>query len=59
MKCTNCGTENTADSNSCIRCASKLRGICGCWVKKKPYNCGQRKCPGTRLFLIEIKELKS
>ncbi len=32
---------------------TKLKEVCDCWIKKEPYNCGQEKCPGYRLFAVE------
>lgn len=52
-KCSDCGKLNPAEYNFCKYCGKKLVEICDCWVKEKPYNCGQSKCPGRRLFLIE------
>ena len=52
--CPKCGKKCHTDANFCQHCAAKLRTVCNCWIKKKPYNCGQEKCPGYRLFLIEL-----
>ena len=52
-RCPKCGAENAEGANFCRACATKLRQICACWVKKEPYNCGQDQCPGYRLFLME------
>lgn len=51
--CPKCGAMKVEDANFCRVCATKLRQICDCWVKKEPYNCGQDQCPGYRLFLRE------
>lgn len=54
MKCPNCSSESSAESNFCDRCGKKLKETCICWVKnKEPYNCGLDKCPGYRLPVIE------
>ena len=53
VKCPKCEAENDGAANFCRNCGTKLREICDCWVKKEPYNCGQGKCPGYRLFLVE------
>ena len=55
MKCPNCGRENSQNANFCRGCATKLKEVCDCWVKKEPYNCGLDNCPGYRLF----KEIKN
>ena len=49
MKCKKCGTENEK-SNFCKNCGNKLKKICDCWIKKKPYNCGEETCPSYRLY---------
>lgn len=37
----------------------KLNDVCpNCWVKKRPYNCGQEKCPGYKLLAEEVKVLE-
>ncbi len=53
MKCKNCGYEYEQNLNFCIMCGKKLVEICNCWIKKEPYNCGQEKCPGYRLHVLE------
>lgn len=53
MKCTSCRTENSDSANFCKLCGTKLKEVCDCWIKKEPYNCGQEKCPGYRLFAAE------
>ncbi len=53
MKCMFCGLYNADEDNFCRFCGGKLRKECYCWIKKKPYNCGQDKCPGYRLFHME------
>lgn len=58
-KCRSCEKEISTGSNFCSHCGKKQKSVCNCWVKEKPYNCGLNKCPGTRLFLIEKKGLKS
>ena len=50
--CEICGTENREEANFCRLCSNKLRTVCNCWVKKGPYNCGQRKCPGKNLAVM-------
>ena len=33
----------------------KLKATCpNCWIKKQPYNCGYKKCPGYKLMLVNI-----
>ena len=59
MKCLHCRSEIPDDSNFCPVCAAKLRELCSCWIKKKPYNCGQNKCPGYRLIAEEVRKLKA
>lgn len=51
--CPECGAENRERANFCVKCGKKLKMICTCWIKKEPYNCGQRECPGYRLFELE------
>lgn len=53
LQCTYCGSENLEHANFCRKCGSKLKEVCNCWIKKEPYNCGQVKCPGYRLFQAE------
>ena len=50
VHCKKCGNRNSEAANFCRACGTKLREICDCWVKKEPYNCGQRECPSYRLF---------
>lgn len=41
------------------RTGEKINEECpNCWVKHKPYKCGFEKCPGYRLYLMELKNLK-
>ena len=60
MKCKNCGREIPDNSNFCCYCSSKVAETCNCWVKKEPYNCGQKKCPGYGLYKIlsQSKEVR-
>ena len=51
MICKNCGYKNKKEANFCIVCGTRLKKLCNCWVKKEPYDCGQDKCPGIKLFL--------
>ncbi len=38
---------------------NKINNSCPfCWVKKKSYSCGFDKCPGRKLFLLEITREK-
>ena len=53
MNCPVCGADNVDAANFCRSCGAKLREVCNCWIKKEPYNCGQCKCPGYRLFQME------
>lgn len=53
MNCLKCGTPHPDAANFCRRCGAKLRQECNCWIKKRPYNCGQNQCPGYRLFQME------
>ena len=53
-RCRLCGVDVAEDANFCSNCGGKLRRLCNCYIKKKPYNCGQDQCPGYRLFLIEM-----
>ncbi len=55
MICNECGAANPKEANFCKSCGSKLVKICDCWIKKEPYNCGQGKCPGYRLYTMENK----
>ena len=59
MTCTHCGADLPEEGNFCPKCSGKLREVCGCWVKEKPYNCGQDKCPGYQLIVDEIRESKA
>ncbi len=55
MECQHCGYKNiNGPANFCPKCGQKLNETCEiCWVKnKKPYNCGQDKCPGYRLHML-------
>ena len=58
MQCRFCGAENDDAANFCRMCGKKQREICNCGIKKKPYNCGQEKCPGYRLFLMEARKAR-
>jgi hypothetical protein len=55
--CPNCGQANCTTSNFCEYCGVKLCDTCPqCWMKeKKPYNCGQEKCPGYRLLTKQFR----
>ncbi len=55
VECPKCGSVGE-QGNFCTKCYAKLRTVCDCWVKKEPYNCGQDKCPGYRLFVLEQRE---
>ena len=57
IKCKSCGNKVQETDNFCGFCGTKLKEICDCWVKKGNYNCGEKNCPGYRLFLME--KLKS
>lgn len=58
VKCPKCDREVPA-GNFCALCATKLKEVCDCWIKKEPYNCEQEKCPGYRLYVLEAgKESK-
>lgn len=57
-KCAACGQYIDGQDNFCRFCGTKQKEVCKCWIKKQPYNCGQDKCPGYRLFGIE-KSLKT
>lgn len=52
-KCRNCGAEVSQTANFCPHCGFRQHDLCDCWIKKEPYNCGQSKCPGYRLFQME------
>lgn len=56
--CPACGSSVPA-GNFCAQCRHKLVTVCDCWVVKGKYNCGQIKCPGTRLFADESNQIKS
>lgn len=56
MKCPKCGEEQREGANFCWNCRTKLREVCDCWVKKRPYNCGQKECPGLMLLVMELKK---
>lgn len=56
MECKNCNTKNDSDANFCRRCGKKLRETCSCWIKNKPYNCGEDKCPSYRLYKKMINQ---
>ncbi len=56
--CPACGSSVPA-GNFCAQCRHKLVTVCDCWVAKGKYNCGQIKCPGTRLFADESNQIKS
>lgn len=51
MKCKKCKRNNEKNSNFCKYCGEKLNEKCNCWIKKQPYNCSYKKCPGYRLLL--------
>ena len=55
MKCKKCGYECGEQANFCGNCGTKVREVCDCPIKKRPYNCGMDKCPGPKLFLIEVR----
>ncbi len=59
MNCPHCGKTVTSGDNFCKHCSGKLVDICDCWIKKQPYNCGQSKCPGYRLLVMEQSKSKS
>ncbi len=59
VRCPICGTRCGLQSNFCKSCGAKIRAVCDCWIKKEPYNCGQSKCPGYRLFREEMCESES
>jgi hypothetical protein len=50
MECKKCKSENQ-NGNFCTNCGTKLKKECSyCWIKKEPYNCGERRCPSYRLY---------
>lgn len=50
MECKNCKDKNQ-NGNFCTKCGSKLKELCEfCWIKKEPYNCGEKNCPGYRIY---------
>lgn len=53
-------TKNTRtlNKNFCPKTGKKLNETCSCWVKHKLYNCGFKKCPGLKLHIIEIIQVK-
>lgn len=55
IKCPSCGKEVEETVNFCVYCSTKIRETCRfCWVRKKDnYNCGESKCPGRDLFMLE------
>ncbi|WP_445297954.1 zinc-ribbon domain-containing protein [Flintibacter sp. HCN-6482] len=53
VECPSCRAKNPDRANFCKSCGTKLKEVCDCWIKKEPYNCGQEKCPGYRLFVVE------
>ena len=58
MICKTCGYENREEGNFCRKCGSKLMEVCDCPIKKEPYNCGQDKCPGYNLFVLEARKMR-
>lgn len=56
MKCPVCHAEVPEQANFCRNCGTKIREVCECWIKKEPYNCGQEKCPGYRIFQKDKSE---
>ncbi len=58
INCQYCGALCLNVDNFCQSCSAKLKEVCDCWVKKKPYNCGYDKCPGLQLIVEEIKAMK-
>lgn len=52
--CKSCGEDNDNTANFCRTCATKLKTVCDCWVKKEPHNCGQEQCPGYRLLFDDL-----
>lgn len=58
-QCKGCGADNPKGANFCRKCGEKLRQLCDCYIKKEPYNCGQDRCPGYRLFLMERDQSKT
>ena len=59
VRCPACEACCEADANFCRSCGAKIRGVCDCWIMKEPYNCGQSKCPGYRLFQRVTRVLDS
>lgn len=59
MRCKSCGAECGERANFCRKCGTKLREVCDCPIKKEPYNCGQEKCPGYKLFVMEARQKRS
>ena len=55
ITCPHCHAENPENANFCEECATKLRQICDCWVKKEPYNCGHSECHGRKVLLDDFK----
>lgn len=51
--CPSCRATDNTLSNFCKFCGIKLREVCNCWIKKKPYDGGHEKCPSYRLFQEE------
>lgn len=48
--------ENEKQANFSSETGEKLNEVCpNCWIKHQPYNCGLEKCPGHRLFAIELE----
>ncbi len=56
LRCKKCRSEIDKSANFCKFCGTKQNSICNCWIKKEPYNCGQEKCPGYKLFNLERSE---
>ena len=56
--CENCGFGNSPSANFCKSCGEKLRDVCNCWIKKRPYKCGERVCPGFGLYARELRKSK-
>lgn len=50
----------TSSKNFSSKSGLKLHEECpSCWVKNnKPYNCGFDKCPGLKLHILEINQVK-
>ena len=54
ITCPACGAKCEAIDNFCHECGKKNKDTCKCWIKNgEPYNCGQDKCPGYRLLILE------